>query len=80
VRAGLETDEARGEAVTKRVTVTKEAAVIRNDCASRSNHQGVGNRLLTPLEHAVRPSNNNVPIERRERLRGLLNFYYRRAA
>jgi hypothetical protein len=40
----------------------------------------VGNRLLTPLEHAVRPSNNNAPIERRERLGGLLNFDYRRAA
>ena len=42
--------------------------------------QSVGNRLLTPLEHAVRPSNNNAPIERRERLGGLLNFDYRRAA
>ena len=44
------------------------------------NHQGMGNRLLTPFEHAVRPANNNAPIERRERLGGLLNFYYRRAA
>jgi putative transposase len=44
------------------------------------NHQGVGNRLLTPFEHVVRPANNNAPIERRERLGGLLNFYYRRAA
>jgi putative transposase len=44
------------------------------------NHQGVGKRLLTPFEYAVRPANNNAPIERRERLGGLLNFYYRRAA
>jgi putative transposase len=44
------------------------------------NHQGVGNRLLTPAEQAVRPANSNAPIERRERLGGLLNFYYRRAA
>jgi putative transposase len=43
------------------------------------NHQGVGNRLLTPFEHAGRPANNNAPIERRERLGGLLNFYDRRA-
>ena len=33
-----------------------------------------------PFEHAVRPANNNAPIERRERLGRLLNFYYRRAA
>jgi hypothetical protein len=44
------------------------------------NHQGVGNRLLTPAEPAVRPANSNAPVERRERLGGLLNFYYRRAA
>ena len=44
------------------------------------NHQGVGNRLLTPAERAVRPANSNAPIERRERLGGLLSFYYRRAA
>jgi hypothetical protein len=44
------------------------------------NHQGVGNQLLTPGEPAVRPANSNASIERRERLGGLLNFYYRRAA
>ncbi|TMQ15612.1 MAG: hypothetical protein E6J90_17240 [Deltaproteobacteria bacterium] len=44
------------------------------------NHQGVGSRLLTPAGPAVRPANGNAPIERRERLGGLLNFYYRRAA
>jgi hypothetical protein len=44
------------------------------------NHQGMGNRLLTPFEHAVRSANNNAPIERCERLGGLLNFYYRRIA
>ena len=44
------------------------------------NHPGIGNRLLTPAEPAVRPANENTPVERRERLGGLLNFYYRRAA
>ena len=44
------------------------------------NHQGMGNQLLTPLEHAVRPANNNAPIERCERLGGLLDFYDRRIA
>jgi putative transposase len=44
------------------------------------NHQGVGNRLLTPTELAVRHTNGNAPVERHERLGGLLNFYYRRAA
>jgi hypothetical protein len=33
-----------------------------------------------PARRAVRPANNNAPIERRERLGGLLNFYYRHAA
>ena len=41
---------------------------------------GGGNRLLTPAEPAVRPANENTRVERRERLGGLLNFYYRRAA
>jgi len=31
------------------------------------NHQGLGNRLLDPIQH-------------RERLGGILNFYYREAA
>ena len=44
------------------------------------NHQGVGNRLLTPAEPAVRPANGKAPVERRERLGGLLNFYYQPAA
>jgi putative transposase len=44
------------------------------------NHQGVGNRLLMPAEQAARPANSNAPVERRERLGGLLNFYDRRAA
>jgi len=44
------------------------------------NHQGVGNRLLMPAEHPTQPANSNAPVERRERLGGLLNFYYRCAA
>ena len=41
------------------------------------NHQGLDNRLLTALPA---PRNDNGPIARRERLGGLLNYYYRRAA
>jgi transposase InsO family protein len=41
------------------------------------NHQGLDNRLLTSPSPS---SNNNGPVARRERLGGLLNYYYRRAA
>jgi transposase InsO family protein len=43
------------------------------------NHQGLDNQLLTP---AAPPANDNAnaPIARRERLGGLLNFYFRSAA
>jgi transposase InsO family protein len=41
------------------------------------NHQGVGNRLLKPLATV---SSTNDPIHCRERLGGMLNFYYREAA
>ena len=41
------------------------------------NHQGLENQLLTT---PARPANDDAPIARRERLGGLLNFYYRRAA
>ena len=41
------------------------------------NHQGVGNRLLEPLATI---SSTNDPIHCRERLGGMLNFYYREAA
>jgi len=33
-----------------------------------------------PAEHAARLVHSNAPVECRERLGGLLNFYYRRAA
>jgi putative transposase len=41
------------------------------------NHQGLDNELLTPL-----PANTNADgsIQRRERLGGILNHYYRDAA
>ncbi len=41
------------------------------------NHQGLDNRLLTA---PVSSANDNGPVERRERLGGLLSHYYRRAA
>lgn len=41
------------------------------------NHQGLGNRLITPdKSHA----GNSGAIRRRERLGGMLNYYYRQAA
>jgi transposase InsO family protein len=40
------------------------------------NHQGLGNRLITPLKET---GNTEGQIERRERLGGLLNYYYRAA-
>ena len=41
------------------------------------NHQGLGNRLLEPTHAAC---STDDPIQHRERLRGMLNFYYREAA
>jgi putative transposase len=41
------------------------------------NHQGLGNRLISPDgSHA----GNRGVIRRRERLGGMLNYYYRQAA
>ena len=43
------------------------------------NHQGKGNVLLLPgVEHL--PKSRESPIECRERLGGLLKYYYRRGA
>jgi len=44
---------------------------------SERNHQGLANELLTPL-----PANSNTggSIQCRERLGGILNYYYREAA
>ena len=41
------------------------------------NHQSVGNRLL---ESPATATSTNDPINCRERLGGMLNFYYREAA
>jgi hypothetical protein len=40
------------------------------------NHQGLGNELIVPTEAA----NGVGKVSRRERLGGLLSFYYREAA
>ena len=45
------------------------ADAVKRNCAAP--------RLTEPTK---RPANVNAPIDRRERLGGLLNFYYRRAA
>ena len=44
---------------------------------SERNHQGVGNRLLEPCATV---GSNDEPIQCRERLGGMLNFFYREAA
>jgi putative transposase len=41
------------------------------------NHQGLQNRLLKCSDGRVNPGGR---VERRERLGGMLNFYYREAA
>ena len=40
------------------------------------NHQGLGNRLIIPMATKAETG----PVERRQRLGGLLNYYYRDAA
>jgi putative transposase len=41
------------------------------------NHQGLGNRLIVPMETKAETTG---AVERRQRLGGLLNYYYRKAA
>ena len=41
------------------------------------NHQGLGNRLIVPMETTAEATG---AVERRQRLGGLLNYYYRKAA
>jgi len=40
------------------------------------NHQGLGNALI---DARASPANDNAPVERRQRLGGVLSFYERRA-
>jgi transposase InsO family protein len=41
------------------------------------NHQGLGNRLIVRQESCA---DSSGPIQRRQRLGGMLNYYYRQAA
>jgi putative transposase len=41
------------------------------------NHQGLENRLITPMETTI---DTTATIERRQRLGGLLNYYHKTAA
>jgi hypothetical protein len=41
------------------------------------NHQGLGNRLIAPKEPRIIGTGG---IRRRQRLGGMLNYYYRQAA
>ena len=42
------------------------------------NHQGLGNRLIVPNE--LQAGKRGAAVLRRERLGGMLNYYYRAAA
>jgi len=42
---------------------------------SERNHQGIGNELIQPLDRA----NDKGPVRRRQRVGGMLNYYYRAA-
>jgi len=42
------------------------------------NHQGLSNRIIEPL--AANANSGNGVVQRRERLGGVLNYYYREAA
>ena len=42
------------------------------------NHQGLDNRIIEPL--AANADSGNGIVQRRERLGGVLNYYYREAA
>jgi putative transposase len=45
------------------------------------NHQGLDNRLITTVAVAANENADPAaPVTRRERLGGILNYYYRRAA
>jgi putative transposase len=41
------------------------------------NHQGVGNELIVPIKTTQETAG---PVQRRQRLGGLLNYYHRQAA
>jgi hypothetical protein len=43
------------------------------------NHQGLDNRLVEP-EPGLEELSKTGPVQRRERLGGMLNYYYRAAA
>jgi putative transposase len=61
-----------GEASLRRA-LRAYVAHFRNE----RNHQGVGNRLLEPCATV---KSTDGPIQCRERLGGMLNYYYREAA
>ena len=53
-----------------------EYAPLRTNSHHERNHQGLGNRLI--IEE--RSGTANGPIQIRQRLGGMLNYYYRQAA
>ena len=52
----------------------KRAIGLYRSCAPR--HQGIDNELITPLPASVKDAG---PVVSRERLGGILNYYYRAA-
>lgn len=64
-----------------RVIVTGERQLRRTVAAfvahyhAERNHQGLGNELIQPLKQ----SDRSGPVRRRQRIGGMLNYYYRAA-
>jgi hypothetical protein len=57
------------------VDVDAMAKLVR----ANRNHQGLDNRLIEP-EPGREKTSTTDPVQRRERLGGMLNYYYRAAA
>jgi len=55
--------------------VTNSAVVRRRWLHAERNHQGIGNELIQPLGRA----DGHGHVRRRQRIGGVLNYYYRAA-
>jgi putative transposase len=71
------------ESCLERIILFAKASLGRSvrefliDCHWERNHQGLDNRLIMP---GITHTSNGRPIHRRQRLGGMLNYYYRQAA
>lgn len=66
-----------GKTCTFRIQAEKEVEDYIAHYHGERNHQGLGNRLLMPVEHIGRQSSS---VKKHERLGGMLNYYDRRTA